>query len=80
VSGWQYDASEEEERAATLLREKGWTVSTPPCPDCHGFGTITDSWSYGTPPMASGGITSKPCPRGCRSYWYFSTNAGGIYT
>ena len=80
---WRYDASEEEQRAADLLREKGWTVNAPTCPDCHGFGFVT-GWvdtNY-APTTSNTSVTfgQKPCPRGCGvPSVYFASSATGVY-
>lgn len=76
MSGWQYEASKEEKRAAALLREKGWTVSAPTCPDCHGHGTVSEPWSFDSEPWKSSHtVVMKPCPRGCQAAWYFTTTS-----
>ena len=65
---YHYPATDEERAAAALLKEHGWDVSEPRCPDCNGWGFIGDSWY--TPVDAelgigSGGVSTKPCPNGC---------------
>lgn len=58
---YRYEASKTEGRAAAQLREKGWIVMPPPCPECRGTGRAPliethDNWtSYST----------TSCPRGC---------------
>jgi len=48
--------SEAELDAAAILREHGWLVAEPTCPDCHGWGLI-------------GRIDEEPlpCPQGCEA-------------
>jgi hypothetical protein len=71
---YEYDASEEERAAADLLREKGWNVAKPTCPECHGWGYVSrlDSWGGGTY-VAS--YSADPCPNGCpRPMGFYSSS------
>ena len=69
-----HDDAKEPENAVMIkaLQDQGYTVLPPPCPDCRGIGFIATSWtgeSYLGPDgrtHSSGGVGSKPCPRGCR--------------
>lgn len=75
MSGYRYRATREERAAAALLREKGWQVSEPVCPDCHGWGYITESTSWGTAEFGGATASTKPCPRGCVLVsWFFGTS------
>lgn len=84
---YHYATTEEEMAAAALLRNKGWTVSAPMCPECHGmggqFGTQTYTWSPTGGPVVNGGSMDtswRPCSRGCeRPMWYFPNTASGVY-
>ncbi len=58
---YRYEKTDTERYAEKLLRDKGWTVSEPKCPLCHGMGSI--GWSEAKPGLASWGV--KPCPNGC---------------
>ena len=57
---WRYDPTPEEKAAAALLRDHGWRVSEPPCPDCHGSGIVNrsqvDEYYW----------IAAQCPRGCK--------------
>lgn len=59
------------ERAIEVLESKGYKVILPPCPSCHGMGSVNTSFyelngkdALGNE-MGCGGIFSSPCPRGC---------------
>lgn len=67
---YRYDASKAERKAADLLLAKGWSVSEPPCPKCHGTGYIYD-WSTKSSQYLDNSIatwvtsSTSPCPNGC---------------
>ncbi len=62
---YRYEATREEERAAALLRSKGWEVREPPCPECHDLGGVGTFEHHGEGPTAIHMYGWKPCPRGC---------------
>jgi hypothetical protein len=74
---YRYESSKAEQRAAALLRDKGWRVSEPPCPDCMGSGSISrwniEPESVATVTHVSGDYTTGPCPRGCVVMTYSPT-------
>ena len=37
---YKYAVSAAERRAAKLLRDQGWRVDEPQCPECHGNGFV----------------------------------------
>jgi len=77
---YQYEPASAEKAAETLLRNRGWRVERPACPDCGGLGSISTvektllTWE-GSPTFD---MTQKPCPRGCQmpSFYYSTTTAG----
>lgn len=70
MGGFRYPATPEERRAAALLREKGWNVDEPRCPECKGFGYVTEwregDWRGGDDyRFRSSSLDYKSCPNGC---------------
>lgn len=55
-TGYSYSPTDDERHAADLLRDKGWRVDEPPCPDCRGLGYTGGYW---------GAQSSERCPRRC---------------
>lgn len=55
-TGYSYSPTDDERRAADLLRDKGWRVDEPPCPDCRGLGYTGGYW---------GAQSAERCPRRC---------------
>jgi hypothetical protein len=62
---YEYKPSKAEQKAEALLREKGWSLSRPACPDCHGMGYIFGWKTWGVTPVMSVSSASRPCPQGC---------------
>jgi hypothetical protein len=65
MSGYQYEASKAERRAAELLRKKGWRVDEPLCPECHGLGFVWHGETWGDGILGGGSLGTRPCSRGC---------------
>ncbi|MDB5069675.1 MAG: hypothetical protein JWM87_786 [Candidatus Eremiobacteraeota bacterium] len=51
--------------AKALLEREGYRVQPPPCALCRGSGFVNEPISVDN--FGTYGITSKPCPRGCRA-------------
>ena len=63
---YEYEPSKAEIKAAQLLREKGWIVNTPTCPECKGNGYISEFEPVAESKVAVvGGVKYVPCPNGC---------------
>lgn len=76
---YQYDATAAERKAEALLRTKGWSVSEPACPLCHGFGAVFDQASAFSESelTITTTVTSAPCPNGCDVNWSY-THSGTL--
>jgi len=72
---YQYEPSKKERRAAAMLRERGWCVSEPTCPECHGNGFVWTVVPGNVTPITSS-ASSRPCSLGCpmATAFYFSTD------
>lgn len=62
---YQYDRDPDEAAAEALLKERGWDVNAPRCPDCKGWGYTLTASTWGTDAFGGGSIDNRPCPRGC---------------
>ena len=68
--------SKREEKAAAFLRDKGWGVTEPACPICHGSGYVWDSASNNFDGSTIQTISQRPCPDGCVApAWFFYGSA-----
>lgn len=67
---YQYLATDEELKAAQLLKERGWKLTEPSCPDCGGSGYIRPYDALWNPDLA--GREWPRCPRECEApMWFF---------
>jgi hypothetical protein len=62
---YRHPSTDDERHAAALLRDKGWNVREPQCPDCHGFGLVGDAIWYSTGDTENVTHSTERCPRGC---------------
>lgn len=71
---YEYFPTAEELRAEELLKRKGWNVSRPTCPFCHGWGYVSDYSSFDLGDnITSVSYSQKKCPNGCAELvmvWY----------
>jgi hypothetical protein len=74
---YQYDSSKAERKAAELLREKGWDVSEPKCPECNGWGQRT-VFVEGSDIGLSSGFAYESCSLGCSAPNLY-LGMGGMY-
>jgi len=75
VNGFRYEPTPSELDAAAMLREKGWTVDQPRCPECNGWGHRT-LFKLSEDYVVGEGLTyMEPCSRGCAGAnisWFLS--------
>lgn len=69
MAGYKYEATDEELKAAKLLKKKGWNVQEPSCPLCHGWGRVDRIlwWMKGEKPPTKKQMWGKECPNGCET-------------
>jgi len=60
-----YEPTEEELLAVAILTKNGWTVESPKCPLCHGWGTVGETKESGSGRMLQYVYSLKQCPNGC---------------
>lgn len=65
MSGYRYATSPAERKAAKLLRDKGWQVQEPQCPECHGNGFVYEVKTTGDRIFGSSTASTRLCSLGC---------------
>ncbi len=78
MSGYQYDPPPDEQAARDLLRDRGWSVTEPQCPECHGWGLVNVFEPYDPTAShhSSGTVTMRQCPLGCSRSAYYTLTGG----
>ena len=77
---YRYEPSEKEARAAATLRKKGWTVTEPTCPLCHGNGWMSTTALEDWTPNGPYTWKTEPCPNGCQTSWFFYSSSTTLTT
>lgn len=69
---YEYRVNEQEAEARNYLKDRGWKVEEPPCPECFGHGTVIkhNAERLKKKQLRTGkkyviNFYSEPCPNDC---------------